>query len=267
MQRIFDNKLFPILTVLFSIGLGTVSSFLGADTTTAILIGILTELWITVHKALFKIDDIEKLLGNTKGISSMITLIPKIHKVLSYNNKWSNIIYSSKLEKLSLEINNMEKRRIPLNADEFMEFAEKLFNTLSKKDKLFATSLFGGGTYWTRKYGIRYAKLNENAQRQGANITRVFIVKNDEEAKQFDEIFQEQAKYINVLVADFETVTEVNRLLLKDFFILNNEIVVEFVFDAVFKEIDSIIVILDKEEISNYTKRMNQLLELSNQYG
>lgn len=266
MEKIFDSKLFPILTVLLSIVVGVIAALMGATAAMAILISILIELWITTHHSLAKIKDLEKMLGFTRGISSMSALIPKIHNVLCCENKWSNIILSFKLDKLSLEVDNLEKQRIPLSTEEFMEFAEKFFTLLDKNDRVFATSLFGGGDYWRRKYGIRYASLNKKAAQQGASITRTFIPRDQSDQQKLEQIFKEQAGYLQVRVVEHDDLNEVDRHAIKDFLLLNDELAIEFIFDASFKDIDSIVVILGPEDVKHYSKRMRKIIELSKEY-
>ena len=267
MDKLFNNRLFPLLTVVISITIGLVLYFLGAGFAIAVLVTILVELWITIHRSISKVTDLEKMHGYSAGMSAMSEVIPVIHKIMQNKNKWSDIVLSQKLEKLLLDVDCIEKQRIQLNLEDFMDFADVFFNKLNRNDEIFATSLFGGGNYWDKKYGQRYAKLNQTAIQKGASITRIFIHKDTNDKSRLEETLKKQsANSIKVRTTDLNELNEINKSSIKDFFILNEELVTEFHFDHQFNEIASISVIISKEEVRDYSKKMKKLIELSHEY-
>jgi hypothetical protein len=147
-----------------------------------------------------------------------------------------------------------------------MDFAEILYHSLSKSDEIEATSLFGGGTYWSKRYGMRYAELNKDASNKGTKITRTFIPRNEEDSNKLKETYIEQSCYVTVCVANYQNVSEMDSAAIMDFFILNDELVVEYVFNADFSDIKHIDVITSLEEIKHYRRKMNVIKSESKPY-
>lgn len=266
MKIIFDPKIFPIISFLTSILVGLVTWKLGADLGTSLLVAVVIELIILMHYSLSRLSILESLLGYSQGVAEIGPFIPRIHSILKSNDRWRNILLGLNLRDFSLKIGYLENNKVQLSPSEFMDFAEILYHSLSKADEIVATSLFGGGAYWSKRYGMRYAELNKDASDKGAKITRIFIPRNEEDSKKLKDTYAEQSCYITVFVADYQNVLEMDRAAIMDFFILNDELVIEYVFNADFSDIKHIDVITSLEEIKHYRRKMNVIKSESKPY-
>lgn len=266
MKKLFDPKIFPIISFLISISVGLVTWKLGANPGISLLVAVVIELIILMHYFISRLSILESLLGYSQGVVEIGPFIPRIHRIVKSNNRWRNILLRLNFRDFSLKIDYLENNKVQLSPSEFMDFAEILYHSLSKSDEIEATSLFGGGAYWSKRYGMRYAELNKDASDKGAKITRVFIPRNEENSKILKDTYAEQSSYISVFVADYQNIYEMDSFAIMDFFILNDELVIEYVFNADFSDIKHIDVITSLEEIKHYRRKMNVIKSESKLY-
>jgi hypothetical protein len=266
MKIFLDPKIFPFISFLISLIIGLVTWGLGTRPDAAIGIAFLIELLLLTHYMLERINHIGSILGYSNGMASISKLVPILQKLSESDNRWKKILLKLRLEQFSLSISYLNNNRVPLTPDEFMEFSEILFKSLTAKDKFEAVSLFGGGEYWSRKYGQRYAALNKFASENGAKFTRTFIPRNKNNHVSLEKIYSEQSSYADIFVVDYEHIAELDKQSARDFFLLNNDMAVEFIFSADFSDVSHIDVITSDDEIKVYRKKLEKIDSLSARY-
>lgn len=259
MNVIFDARVFPILAFLLSISIALLTWKLGADPAPSIIVGILGELILIADFLVSRLTAIEAKLGYSRGIASMSELIPRLHNILRSKNRWVKEILDLTLRRFSLEATYLENKRFSMTPEDFMDFAERMYQSMGNGDEMSASSLFGGGDYWQNRYGMRYAQLNREAADRGAQITRIFVPRNDTQHEKLLSIYEAQSGHISVQVAQLEEVQAIDRSAAKDFLVLNDDLVVEFIFSADFSYVDHIDLILADDEIASYCAKMRKL--------
>jgi len=268
MKNLLEPKIFPFVSFLVSLIFGLVAWGLGAKPDNSIGIAVLIELVLLAHYILERINHIGSILGYSRGFASISDLVPSLNMLSKSNNTWIKHLLQLRIEQFSLNISYLRNNRIPMRPDEFMEFAEVLFQSIGPQDKFEAVSLFGGGEYWKHKYGQRYAALNQVASKRGVKIIRTFIPRNEDNHNALSEIYAEQSSYCEIFVSEFNSINELDKQSAKDFFLLNNELAVEFVFNADYSDMDHIDVITSENEIKNvYRRRMDKIRSLSSPYS
>lgn len=266
MKKFLDPKIFPIISFLISFIVGLITWKLGARPDTAIGIALLIELLLLTHYMLERLNHIGSILGHSDGMASISKLVPILQKLTESNNKWRKILLQLRLESFSLNISYLDNNRVPLSPEEFMEFSEIFFSSLTAKDTFEAVSLFGGGDYWNKKYGQRYALLNKIASESGASLIRTFIPRNQSNHDSLADIYAEQSSYADIFVVDYVDITEIDKQSARDFFLLNDELAVEFVFSADYSDVSHIDVITSDDEVKAYRKKMAKINSLSSPY-
>jgi len=266
MKKIFESKALPVFIFLLSTSVGIITWKLGTDPVFSITIAIIVELVIVAHSILHRVTKLESLMGYTMDIPVVASMLPKLSGILRDDNRWVKELLNFKFDKFSLEIEYIGNKKLPLTTGEFMEFAQIFFKNLRNTDVIKACSLFGGGDYWGKEYGKEYAKLNIEACKRGVSIVRVFVPRNPENHLQLKKIYTEQSKYLKVKIANIDSIKQIDRYAIRDFLVLNEELAIEFIFSADYNEIESINIIVSKEEVKNYCKKMDKLLSVSSDF-
>ncbi|MCU7811309.1 MAG: hypothetical protein KZQ77_08730 [Candidatus Thiodiazotropha sp. (ex Notomyrtea botanica)] len=202
MRKILDPKIFPIFSFLISLIFGLLAWGLGARPDVSIGVAVLIELVLLAHYMLERINRIGSILGYSHGIASISELVPILQKLSESDNRWRKKLLQLRVEQFALNISYLSNNRVPLTPGEFIEFSEILFQSVNSQDKFEAVSLFGGGDYWKRKYGQRYAALNKIASENGAKLIRTFIPRNENNHNSLAETYANQSSYADIFVVE-----------------------------------------------------------------
>ncbi|MCU7810729.1 MAG: hypothetical protein KZQ77_05765, partial [Candidatus Thiodiazotropha sp. (ex Notomyrtea botanica)] len=94
-----------------------------------------------------------------------------------------------------------------------------------------------------------------------------FIPRNENNHNSLAETYANQSSYADIFVVEYEHIAEFDKQSARDFFLLNNELAVEFVFSADYNEVNHIDIITSDEEIKVYRKKMDIIHSLSSSYS
>ncbi len=265
MNRILDDYVVPGITALIGLFVGLATWKFGASPGEAIVAGVGVDLVLLAHLVLRRISELEHTIGCTRGVSAMIESIECINDLSKTENPWLQYALKQEIGRFRGSLSSLRDNRLMLSPDTFMGYAETLYSTLGKGDLLRATSIFGGGDYWNKVFGQRYARLNKEAAARGAEICRVFIPRNAEHNEQLTSIYSEQIQYCKVLVASEADVREIGGEL-RDFLVLGEKLAIEFNFSPDMTFVRSMTICFNREEIKKLVEIMDRIFSVATEF-
>ena len=138
-----------------------------------------------------------------------------------------------------------------------MELANVIYKELRERERLRATSVFGGGEYWRERYGQDYAQFNKDAAARNVAIERTYILRDVDQFREKLPIMEAQSAFydIRVLLVSDALINDRDR---RDFFVIDRELAVEFHFNG--EVITTIDVVSNGDEVIEFEKTMDRIV-------
>lgn len=260
--RLGEVRLGWLVPVLASIVLAIVLTVLKiTDVYWGIAAGLALELIAVLHTTLRRLTSIEKMLGQVRSLPKIQGIIDNIQDITTKPSRFKSLLLDQEVDIFDAMIDQLGRGRQSVSVDHFMRLAEVIYGELKRHDTLYATSVFGGGEYWSTRFGQRYAELNKSAARRGVKIVRTYILRDSAQLAEKAAIMQTQAGFSDVRVVMLADVP-IGDNELRDFLVVDLEIAAEFHF-ATNNVITHIDVVSDRGEVTELSRTMERILHAS----
>lgn len=201
-----------------------------------------------------QLSDIQKALSFGTSLSHVLPIYQRLNAIDVDRDKLGRALTQYVNNRFLQTADDLGFSKLILTPKEFMEFADYLFPLLGKGDDFFATSLFGGGAYWSQKYAERYLVLNSEAVGRGCRMRRAFIVNDDQTDNETLSKARSQRAAVEVSVVNIADLIAREGGAARDFFIVNDSLVAEWRFDTKLRELECITLLFSKGEVRRFTK-------------
>jgi hypothetical protein len=262
---------FPVFSLLASLAVGLILWASGiTGEAPAIIAALGLELVITVHRILLRIEkDADPLYGllRTAKIDEALSAAAAI---LHNRNSQAQALLEELVTTFCGRVKRLQASGIDLPPSEFMEIADRIFNSVKPGDRLHATSLVAGGAYWQKAYGQQYERLNRIGHARGLEIERIYILRNQGHLDEIREILDRQSLFSRIRIVLLDGHDDDNTLTVprRDFFVYNNEVVAEFIFVEPTMTIEYIQVSTEPDRVREMAREYQRIRDnFSSQYS
>lgn len=227
----------------------------------AIVAALLLELVLISHRMFARVGAFSRRMGQISSLPEMNDILLQVSELSRDRRRFSRLILNTIVRNFCNQTAQLRHGRQNLSPDQFMLIAKAVYESLSSSDTLMATSYFGGGDYWTTKYGAEYAALNRAAHARGAKIVRIYVVRDRQHFADKAALIKQQLIFSDVRVLMLDEITLANSEQ-RDFFVLNDQLAAEFHFSGG-DIVSSIDVVLDPAIVNEMSALMQKLNGLS----
>ena len=259
---------FAVIAVLLSVALGLgLWRFDITDPGVAILSALALELVIVVHRILLRLERADPLRGIRQG-PELNEALTRTREVLRSGNKPAQILAEQTLATFIERASLVGSSGIALSPQEFMSFTEELLDSAREGDRLRATSVLAGGSYWSRAYGTQYENVNRRAADSGLAIERLYLLRDGAHRAEVADILERQAEFSEVRIALLDRFEgdEHTEDLRHDFFVFNELVAAEFIFAEPNMQIKHILVCTETTTVRRLAREYDRLRYLTEPY-
>ncbi|HKP90819.1 MAG TPA: hypothetical protein VJT75_12710 [Thermoleophilaceae bacterium] len=254
--------------MLLSLGAGVLLwVFDITDPGVAILCALGLEVVIVVHRILLGVERADPIRGMAQA-PEIEEALTRSREVLRSGNRPARVLAEQTLSTFVERAKQMDSSGVRLSPQEFMDFADELLDSARAGDRLRATSVLAGGTYWSRAYGTQYEDVNRRASRSGLSIERLYLLRDESHLAEISEILERQAAFSDVRIAlldPFETNDDGSDLR-HDFFVFNELVSAEFIFADPNMQIKHISVCTETDTVRRLAREYERIRTLTEPY-